>query len=63
MISTNTHSNLKGFSRYLVQSGLLEEEHILEAEEQAQKNHIFPIKESAGVMGMEGLLFVVKHPW
>jgi type IV pilus assembly protein PilB len=40
MKHTNTHSKLKGFSPYLVQAGLLDEELILGAEELAQKNHI-----------------------
>jgi len=40
MININAHSNLKGFSRYLAQTGLLGEDSILEAEELARKNRI-----------------------
>ena len=40
MINTSTHSNLKGFSRYLEQAGLLDEEQILEAEKLARKKRV-----------------------
>ncbi len=40
MININAHSNLKGFSRYLAQAGLLEENTILETEKLARKNHV-----------------------
>ena len=40
MINTNTRSNLKGFSRYLEQAGLLDEEQIIEAQNLARKNHV-----------------------
>ena len=40
MINTNTRSKLKGFSRYLEQAGLLDEEQIIEAQNLARKNHV-----------------------
>ena len=40
MINTTTNSKLKGFSRYLAQAGLMDEDQIQEAEELAHKNRI-----------------------
>jgi len=63
MISTNTHSNLKGFSRYLLQSGLLDEERILEAEEHAQKNHIPLVSQlvTSGVLKSRQIASMAHH--
>lgn len=63
MIHTNTHSNLKGFSRYLLLSGLLDEERIIEAEELALKKHIPLVSQlvTSGVLESRQIASMAHH--